>query len=250
MLDPTIPEDMKLYISQRVEELTDEYNSITHSSVNEYNSAGMMSADAGKTDLWAVVKETALKPYYLFSNWLLNLKDKAASAKVIRENDRSPAAVAPKGEIDWNAESDKAIADAQLKTSNNDFGILNDYYTTYIGRKLNQQKNKDKDLSYSESKEYKDLELLLDICKLKGIEPLFVHVPLHGKWSDYTGFTKERRDEYYQNVRDIVSRYDNVEMLDLTGGEYEQYFMSDVMHLGWKGWLEFDKALVRYYREG
>jgi D-alanine transfer protein len=154
------------------------------------------------------------------------------------------------GDIDWDNELDKAIADAKKLTNNNEFGILNDYYKTYIGRKLSQQKNKDKDLSYSVSKEYKDLELLLDLCKLKGIKPLFVHVPLNGKWSDYTGFTKERRDEYYQNVRDIVSRYNNVEMLDLTGYEYDDYFLCDVMHLGWKGWLEVDKAIDRYYHEG
>ena len=31
----------------------------------------------------------------------------------------------------------------------------------------------------------------------KGIKPLFIHVPLYGQWSDYTGFTADRRAEYY-----------------------------------------------------
>jgi D-alanine transfer protein len=38
-------------------------------------------------------------------------------------------------------------------------------------------------------------------------------------------------------------------MVDLTGYEYEEYFLCDIMHLGWKGWLEVDKAIEQYYRE-
>ncbi|RKJ53704.1 hypothetical protein D7Y09_12370 [bacterium 1XD42-1] len=39
-------------------------------------------------------------------------------------------------------------------------------------------------------------------------------------------------------------------MLDLTGYEYEEYFMCDTMHLGWKGWLAVDQALIDYYYGG
>ena len=133
-------------------------------------------------------------------------------------------------------------------TTNNDFGMLNDYYTTYIGSRLERQANQDASLDYSVSKEYDDLRLLLEVCRQKGIQPLFIHVPLHGQWSDYTGFTAERRQQYYDNVRAIVEEY-GVQMLDLTGYEYEPYFMCDVMHLGWKGWLEVDQALVQYYNQ-
>ena len=38
-----------------------------------------------------------------------------------------------------------------------------------------------------------------------------------------------------------------ISMLDLTGYENEPYFMCDVMHLGWKGWLAVDRALIDYY---
>jgi D-alanine transfer protein len=74
-------------------------------------------------------------------------------------------------------------------------------------------------------------------------------VPLHGPWSDYSGFDADRRAEYYQNVRGIAAEY-GVQTLDLTGHEYEEYFMCDTMHLGWKGWLAVDKALIEYYYGG
>ena len=38
-----------------------------------------------------------------------------------------------------------------------------------------------------------------------------------------------------------------VKLLDLTGFEYESYFMCDTMHIGWKGWLAVDQALISYY---
>ncbi|MBS4989603.1 D-alanyl-lipoteichoic acid biosynthesis protein DltD [Anaerotruncus colihominis] len=40
-----------------------------------------------------------------------------------------------------------------------------------------------------------------------------------------------------------------VKLLDLTGFEYEPYFMCDTMHIGWKGWLAVDQALISYYYE-
>ncbi|NLM60566.1 MAG: D-alanyl-lipoteichoic acid biosynthesis protein DltD [Clostridiales bacterium] len=252
MLDDSIPDHIKQYISGRVAELTGRYNDITGSSMHKYDAVGAMTEIASNNSLTADVLNIIMRPYYRFSKWLFDLRDLIASKKLIENVAEKSQGMQKAGSgtgIDWESELRAAVAEAEKMTDNNEFGMLNDYYTTYIGRKLNQQKNKDKDLSYSVSKEYDDLEILLEICKLKGIEPLFVHVPLHGEWSDYTGFTKEQREQYYQNVRDIVGRYENVTMIDLTGYEYEKYFLCDVMHLGWKGWLEVDKAIERCYRE-
>ncbi|MDL2288953.1 D-alanyl-lipoteichoic acid biosynthesis protein DltD [Oscillospiraceae bacterium OttesenSCG-928-F05] len=103
--------------------------------------------------------------------------------------------------------------------------------------------------AFSGEEEYKDLNFLLEVCALKGIEPLFVHVPLHGQWSDFTGFTSERREEYYERVRTSVKGA-GFELFDLTPYEYESYVLCDVMHLGWRGWLYVDKALVDYMGGG
>lgn len=252
MLDDSIPGNIKRYISQRVAELTDKYNDITGSSMYRHDAVGAMSAVAVNSSLAAAAANMVLQPFFRFSKWLFDMRDIVASRKLIEEvagKSKEPGQAGAGSGIDWESESELAISEAESLTGNNEFGMLNDYYTTYIGRKLNQQKDKDRELSYSVSPEYDDLEILLDICKLKGIEPLFVHVPLHGEWSDYTGFSKERREEYYQNVRDIVARYENVTMVDLTGYEYEKYFLCDIMHLGWKGWLEVDKAIERHFGE-
>ncbi len=239
MSDPEIPDEMKLRFSERVLALAEAYGA-------DDTSAALLLA-RGTVEGNGVLKAAAA-PYAMASRWLLETKD-LASAKKLIATEAADAAISAEP-IDWDAVEAAAVAEAKAATSNNDYGMLDDYYTTYIGRRLEQQKDKDKELSYSVSEEYGDLRLLLDVCKLKGIEPMFVHIPVHGDWSDYTGFSKELREEYYENVREIVSEYDNVTLLDLTGYEYEDYFLCDVMHLGWKGWLEIDKALVEFYNEG
>jgi len=133
--------------------------------------------------------------------------------------------------------------------TNNAYYMQDAYYTTYIGRKLELQAGKDAALSYAQSPEYEDLRCLLELCRVKGLEVLFVHVPMHGSWNDYTGFSADRRAQYYENVRQIVADY-QVELLDLTAYEYEPYFLCDTMHLGWKGWLEVDRAIAAFCENG
>ena len=140
-----------------------------------------------------------------------------------------------------------AVHQAEEQTVGNEFGMEDSYYNTYIGRRLAQQAGKDASVSYDSSPEYDDLRCLFAICKAKQMQILFVHVPMHGAWSDYTGFSAERRQTYYENVRRIAAEYENVTLLDLTGYEYESYFLCDTMHLGWKGWLAVDKAIAEFW---
>lgn len=248
MLDDTVSDGIKDYISKRITELSGEYEAITGKkgvgAVAETMARGRISSG-----FLAETGELFFSPLYNFSSFLLNQKDRVQAGRVISSAPDADMSVLSADKIDWEKEEEKAVEDAARMTSNNGFGILDDYYTTYIGRRLEAQKDKDRELSYSVSEEYDDLRLLLEVCKLKGIEPLFVHVPLHGSWSDYTGFAAEKREEYYSNVRDIVTGY-GVDILDLTGYEYEEYFLCDIMHLGWKGWLEVDKAIIEYHRKG
>ncbi len=245
--DSTLSDEVKTYLSRRVAELIAEYRATPNASLVDPAIAALAEHTASPT-LWSGVRNGALAPYYAVSRQLYDMKDKVSVRGILEEGEDFPVP----GElpaIDWAAEEEAAVAQGKAMSDNNDFWMLNDYYTTYIGSRLERQKDRDKNLTYSQSKEYDDLRVLFAVCREKGIEPLFIHVPLHGPWSDYTGFAAERREEYYQNVREIAGEY-GIETLDLTGGEYEEYFMCDVMHLGWKGWLAVDKALIEYYYGG
>ena len=237
--------EVKAYLSARVLELLEQYETETDSTP-DLPIRYLAESYANPTPVYSL-RRVLLMPYYAFSRYLYDLDDKTSARSLLKSVDKITLFPSP-DKIDWPEESATALAEAERMTENNDFGMLDDYYTTYIGTRISRQEGKDRGLYYSVSREYDDLRILLETCRQKGIEPLFVHVPLHGQWSDYTGFPAERRNDYYNNVRDIVTEY-GVEMLDLTAHEYNKYFLCDVMHLGWKGWLEVDKALIEYYYE-
>ena len=249
---PDISPKIKTYISERVQQLFAQYDALPDTNTQPHSDTYiryLAEYGANKT-IVSSARNAALAPYYAFSRYLFDLKDKTTSRTLLNAPPEQP--LQPQsdktGEINWAEEERNAIADAAKMSDNNDFGMMNGYYTTNVGSRLSRQRGKEKDLDYSVSPEYDDLRILFEICREKGIEPLFVHVPLNGKWSDFTGFTKERRQQYYENVNAIAAEY-NIKVLDLTGNEYDEYFLCDVMHLGWKGWLEVDRAIVDFYNE-
>lgn len=149
--------------------------------------------------------------------------------------------------IDWNQLLTKAEQDGAKACTNNEFGVNNTYYKTYVEKELSNRKGSQKDLSYAVSPEYDDFQLFLDVCKDTKIQPLVIIVPVNGFWSDYTQFPKTERQAYYQKIRNICKQ-NNVNYADFSDKEYEKYFLSDVMHLGWKGWVDIDEAIVKFAR--
>ena len=243
MLDQEIDEDFKREFSQRLHGLIGQYEA-DYGKLSGIDASRLMCGSYFETG--GTIRRVLLTPYFLTAKNIAGLKDRFDSKRLLEGAEEMSAAP---GEIDWAAERLLALEQAAAASARNDFGIEDGYYKTYIGSKLAMQQDKDRNLSYSESVEYDDLRLLLEACRAKGVEAMFIHVPLHGEWSDYTGFTAERRQEYYQRVAEIVGEYD-VELLDLTGNEYEKYYLSDVMHLGWRGWLEADEEIYRFFEQG
>lgn len=244
LADDTIPDEIKQYLSSRVQQLMAQYGAEYGAAPEAYTAAGLLTKAVAAEN---ALTQAFLRPYAAVSRWLLDTKDAATAAGIMRAYSDVTAAVPQ--EIDWDAELEAALSQAQQMATNNDFFMLDGYYSTYVGRKLSQFEGRDADLSYAVSPEYDDLRCLLELCRAKELDVLFVHVPMHGSWNDYTGFTAEKRAAYYEAVREIVTQYDNVTLLDLTPMEYEPFFLCDTMHLGWKGWLEVDRAIVQFYGE-
>lgn len=188
-----------------------------------------------------------MMPYYRFKYYTLSIKDKIETYRVLKKYEGRDMAVKPEiKNIDWKEEQKAIVEEAKKASDNNEFGIMNDYYDTYIRKDYDKLKGSHKKDSYLVSSEYEDFKFLLDTCKSIGVKPLFISVPVHGKWYDYCEFSKDDRAGYYKNIREMVSSY-GFEILDMSQNEDEEYVLKDIMHLGWKGWLYIDEALVKYY---
>lgn len=162
--------------------------------------------------------------------------------KEIKPNDKKVIAE----EIDFKKLLDRAEQAGIEACTNNDLYIYDEYYTKYVEPNFSSRKDSEVDSSYLDSPEYGDLELFLTVCEETGINPLIVNIPVNGIWYDHIGFPISDRQAYYQKIRDICSSHD-VSILDFSDREYEHYFLKDIMHLGWKGWVYLDEGVYKYY---
>lgn len=237
MLDSKVDSSIKLKLAERVRELT--FGNETSKMAYKYAKLYSDKNFAAEAEL------TILKPYYQIKKYMLSAKDKKDSLKAVNSSNKQNTNAQLKS-FNWDKELKTAEDIGVSKANNNEFLIENSYYNKYIKDNLQKDKGAYKGQSYLNSPEYEDLEILLKICKDQNIKPIFISVPVHGKWYDYSEFPKEDRAGYYKKVTELITSY-GFPIADLSGYEYEQYFLKDIMHLGWKGWVYVDQAIDKYY---
>jgi len=203
--------------------------------------------------------ENAYLNYNIIDRIYLSISDSISNTKQkiklidylneIKKNDIIVSETSVKFE-DYNFEEllEKAEEQGIQACTNNIFEIDDNYYNTYVKENEDNRKNSQANLNFNKEKEYEYLEMFLETCNQLGIEPLIVNVPVNGRWYDYIGVSKEKRDSYYNKIRSIVEKYD-AKIADFSDCEYEKYFLRDIMHLGWKGWVKVDEEIYKYYYE-
>ena len=176
-------------------------------------------------------------------NYFYKLKNKSEFFKN-KGKENYPLSGEKTPDYDWKELDEKVTEQAKERTNNNDYQIDNTYYDKYIKSKYDQLKNSSKNTKYDESKEYDDLDILLSIIKDLNLNLKFAILPANGKWSDYTGIDGEKRLVAYNNLKEIFKK-NNIEVMDYSSKEYEEYYMYDAMHLGWRGWIDFERDLYK-----
>ncbi|MGT2799916.1 D-alanyl-lipoteichoic acid biosynthesis protein DltD [Streptococcus marmotae] len=136
-----------------------------------------------------------------------------------------------------------AIQEARGCTKSNDLGIDDRFYKHRLKKDIKKLKGSQKKLSYIQSPEYNDLQLVLQLFAQSKMKVLFVIPPVNEKWMAYTGL---REEMYQQTVAKIKYQlesqgFTNIADFSTDGGK--TYFMEDTIHIGWLGWLEFDKVV-------
>jgi D-alanyl-lipoteichoic acid biosynthesis protein DltD len=186
-----------------------------------------------------------LAPYFICREKMVELKDKGLLYRRLELlNDKKPATELK--EINWEEEEKKAEEEAKTKETNNDFFVDDNYYNKYLRDNLKAHKDSKKNINLMKSKEFEDYELYLDTCIDLGVKPYIILIPTNGRWYDHTGMTKETRDNFYDTAQKIAEEK-GFEVLNLKDEEYTPYFMYDIMHLGWKGWIKVEEGLYKHY---
>ena len=134
-------------------------------------------------------------------------------------------------------------ADAEKNTSNNEFGMDNRFYDTQIRDYLKKLKGSQTSYNYLKSSEYNDLQLVLTQFSKSKVNPIFIIPPVNKKWMDYAGLREDMYQQTVQKIRYQLESQGFTNIADFSKDGGEPFFMKDTIHLGWLGWLAFDKAV-------
>lgn len=154
-------------------------------------------------------------------------------------------------EPNWDEWLERETIEAKDASSSNADGFLDAYYhNSYEGWLYSTKANPPfvPGQEYQET-EWTDFKLLLQVCKESGVEPLIVMMPTKGVAYDQTIYDYDTRQKWYTSMRALCDD-SNVRYADFSSHEYDPYFLRDVMHLGWTGWVQVNKSLLEFFEEG
>lgn len=238
MNNKEISKESKLYAAKRVNTLTannkDFMNPHLYSVLYERNN---IATEAGYY---------LFKPYFMFREQQLVINDKIKTLSLLKIKKPSNIIGENLKKVSWAEDNKIAENMGKKAVTNNKYYINDEYYNQYIKEKMNTYMDYYKGIKLDNSLENKDFEQLLKICKQLEIKPVFIIMPVNGYFYDYMALSKETRYRFYDNIESMTRKY-GFEAVNLKDKEYEPYFMVDIMHLGWKGWLYVDEKIYNYY---
>ncbi|WP_407308106.1 D-alanyl-lipoteichoic acid biosynthesis protein DltD [Desulfosporosinus sp. SB140] len=206
----------------------------------------------GQTDPGSIIMELVYWPAARIEMSALEIQDALKTIQVIqhlpaKEIAKNSSGTSQRALPTWSEMQQKATADVQKNETNNPFGVVNNFYKQKIKNPQSLKNSATKGHFYP-SPEYSDLNLLMNVLKDEGADPIFLIQPVNGLWYDFTGFPKEQRQKYYSQVRDMANHF-AFSLADFSTHEYDKYFMDDPSHPSEKGWLEFDETLDKFVHQ-
>lgn len=148
---------------------------------------------------------------------------------------------------DFDRLKELAVLDAEAAT-NNDWGYDVSFWDSNIAGRQDILKNTQLDETYQDTPEYEDLAFFLRVCKESGLEPLVIVSPVSGPFFDLVGISSETRRACYDRILSICQNAD-VPVADFSEKEYEEFFLHDIVHFGWTGWLAAEEAIYDHVRD-
>lgn len=130
-------------------------------------------------------------------------------------------------------------------TNDNHFQISNKFYHQGLEKELKtgHLKNFQKHLSYTESPEFADFQLCLDQFARLNTNVLFIIPPVNARWQKYTGLSATMLKQFDQKIHYQLQSQGFNNIVDLSDKGNVPYFMTDTIHLGWRGWLAVDRRV-------
>ncbi|MCJ1656814.1 D-alanyl-lipoteichoic acid biosynthesis protein DltD [Staphylococcus sp. NRL 16/872] len=147
--------------------------------------------------------------------------------------------------VSWETMREKGEKLGEKRSSSNKYGIRNEYWKQLTTKKpMNHRKYEFK----MNSPEFKDLSLLVDTMHQAGADVQYVILPVNGKWYDHLGIHRSTREPVYNKIHKTVVDHGG-KVYDMSDKDYEKYVLSDVVHVGWKGWGYMNQHIAQHMQD-
>lgn len=151
---------------------------------------------------------------------------------------------------DWDAVFAAADASARSRATENDLGIADAWYGSKCDEWLEGASRWEvEDGEYFSHEELEDFEMLLEVCREAGLEPMVLLQPVKGALYDRTAYTRDVRQGYYEMMRTACAEA-GVACADFSGHEYDTYFLREYSHPSDLGGAYYSKAIYRWIMDG
>ena len=165
----------------------------------------------------------------------------------------SPVTGGGTGEPDWDrlaakAEaSDRAHDDGAVYSATN-AAIPENRRAERLRKQIPGTRDAEFDARLLASKEFDDLQLLIDVLKELGVDALFISQPFNGIYRDMGGTSRRGRQVYYDKLASILAP-SGFRLLEFTDHEEDRFFFNDASHPSAKAWIFYNRAIDHFYRE-
>ena len=235
LMNPKLSKETKLKFINRVLELSEKNESLT-STFERYKRV-LVEGEGSQIDEFMIQMELA--------KFSVNVVQAFYDEQSL-ESFPSKGSAMP--DYNWDEVLAKNEEQAKKDTQSNKYHFDDWYYKKQIADKLESLKDSNATFKYTESPEYEDFKLFLQIAKELGVEVLVITFPVNGPWYDYIGIDASQRNAFSTKINEIVKEA-GVKQVDLTSHDYDPYYIWDATHPGWKGWPLVEKELVKFFKE-
>ena len=235
LMNPKLSKETKLKFINRVIELSAKNESLT-STFERYKRV-LVEGEASQIDQFMIQMELA--------KFSLNVVQAFYDEHSIID---LPSKGSTMPDYNWDEVLAKNEEQAKKDTQSNEYHFDDWYYKKNIEGKLASLKDSASTFKYTDSPEYEDFKLFLQIAKELGVEVLVITFPVNGPWYDYIGIDASQRNAFSTKINEIVKEA-GVKQVDLTSHDYDPCYIWDATHPGWKGWPLVEKELVKFFKE-
>ena len=104
---------------------------------------------------------------------------------------------------DWDAMRAEALEYAKTRSTNNDWGVEDGFYSKALAPVLDAATGSRANETYSDTPEYDDLTAFLQVANECGIDVMVVICPEMGPYYDLLGIDAQTRENCYSHVRQV-----------------------------------------------